>query len=161
MQAESLLKNKKFRTSLEQAWKHDTETLIKYVNDMLVLHRHQIDETWIDPPNFLSHLHEEDIPLIPTVFTIGFARRFSTYKRADLIFDDIKKLTNIITRLDYPVNFLFAGKAHPNDEPGQQLIKLVHDYSVRPEFIGKIILLVFGSIVFVIAPFVTWKTLAS
>lgn len=127
IKAESLLKNKKFRTSLEQAWKHDTETLINYVNDMLVLHRHQIDETWIDPPNFLSHLHEEDIPLIPTVFTIGFARRFSTYKRADLIFDDIKKLTNIITSLDYPVNFLFAGKAHPADEPGKSLIKIILD----------------------------------
>ena len=125
--AKTLLTNKKFRTYLEQAWQHDTETLIHYVNDMLVLHRHQIEETWIDPPNFLSHLHEEDLPLIPTVFTIGFARRFSTYKRADLIFDDIKEITRIITDLDYPVNFLFAGKAHPADEPGKSLIKIILD----------------------------------
>ncbi len=123
--AETLLANKKFRTYLEQAWQQDTETLIHYVNQMLILHRHQIEETWIDPPNFLSHLHEEDIPLMPTVFTIGFARRFSTYKRADLIFDDIKELAGIITQLDYPVNFLFAGKAHPADEPGKSLIKII------------------------------------
>ncbi|KPK32906.1 MAG: alpha-glucan phosphorylase [Nitrospira bacterium SG8_35_1] len=125
--AKSLLKNKKFRTYLEQAWKHDTEILINYVNDMLVRHRHQIEETWIDPPNFLSHLHEEDIPLQPAVLTIGFARRFSTYKRADLIFDDIERLTTIITDLDCPVNFLFAGKAHPADEPGKSLIKIILD----------------------------------
>jgi starch phosphorylase len=67
------------------------------------------------------------MPLIPTVFTIGFARRFSTYKRADLIFDDIKKLTEIITDLDCPVNFLFAGKAHPADEPGKSIIKIILD----------------------------------
>ena len=125
--AEGLLADTEFRTRLEKAWQHDTEVLIRYVNDMLVMHRHQIEETWIDPPNFLSHLHEEDIPLSPTVFTIGFARRFSTYKRADLIFDDIKTLSSIISGLDYPVNFLFSGKAHPADEPGKSLIKIILD----------------------------------
>jgi len=125
--AEKLIKNKKFRTYLEQAWKHDTERLIDYVNEMLVQHRHQIEETWIDPPNFLSLLYEEDIPLRPDAFTIGFARRFSTYKRADLIFDDLIKLTKIIKELDCPVNFLFAGKAHPADEPGKSLIKIILD----------------------------------
>ena len=94
---------------------------------MLVQHRHQTEETWIDPPNFLSLLHEEDIPLRPDAFTIGFARRFSTYKRADLIFDDLIKLTKIIKELDCPVNFLFAGKAHPADEPGKSLIKIILD----------------------------------
>jgi starch phosphorylase len=127
IKAGSLQANKKFRGHLERAWQHDTETLITYVNEMLVMHRHQIEETWIDPPNFLSHLHEEDIPLSPSVFTIGFARRFSTYKRADLIFDDIKTLASIIADLDYPVNFLFAGKAHPSDEPGKSLIKIILD----------------------------------
>ncbi|MGW8287072.1 MAG: alpha-glucan family phosphorylase [Desulfobulbales bacterium] len=125
--AKNLQKNKKFRTYLEQAWQEDTKKLIDYVNEMLVLHRHQTEETWIDPPNFLSLLYEEDIPLKPSVFTIGFARRFSTYKRADLIFDDLIKLTDIIKELDYPVNFLFAGKAHPADEPGKFLIKTILD----------------------------------
>lgn len=125
--AKNLQKNKKFRIYLEQAWQEDTKKLIDYVNEMLVLHRHQTEETWIDPPNFLSLLYEEDIPLKPSVFTIGFARRFSTYKRADLIFDDLIKLTDIIKELDYPVNFLFAGKAHPADEPGKFLIKTILD----------------------------------
>lgn len=125
--AESLLENVSFRSRLEQAWQHDTTILIHYVNDMLVHHRHQIEETWIDPPNYLSLLNEEDTPLSPSAFTIGFARRFSTYKRADLIFDDIGALTEIITGLDYPVNFLFAGKAHPADEPGKSLIKIILD----------------------------------
>lgn len=125
--ARKLLKNPKFRTCLEQAWLHDTKELIHYVNEMLMDHRHQVEETWIDPPNFLSLLNEEDIPLKPTVFTVGFARRFSTYKRADLIFDDINTLTEIITELNYPVNFLFAGKAHPADEPGKSLIKVILD----------------------------------
>jgi len=125
--AASLKKNKKFRTCFEQAWQHDTETLIKYVNEMLVNHRHQAEETWIDPPNFLSKIDEEDTPLAPSTFTIGFARRFSTYKRADLIFDDIKKLSSILVDNDYPVNFLFAGKAHPADEPGKYLLKIILD----------------------------------
>jgi starch phosphorylase len=125
--AKKLQKNKKFRTYLEQAWQEDTKKLIDYVNEMLVLHRHQTEETWIDPPNFLSLLYEEDIPLKPSVLTIGFARRFSTYKRADLIFDDLIKLTDIVKELDYPVNFLFAGKAHPADEPGKVLIKIILD----------------------------------
>jgi starch phosphorylase len=123
----SLKNNKKFRTYLEQAWQHDTDILINYVNEMLVKHRHQIEETWIDPPNFLSKIDEEDTPLVPSTFTIGFARRFSTYKRADLIFDNIAKLSSIIVDNDYPVNFLFAGKAHPADEPGKSLLKIILD----------------------------------
>jgi starch phosphorylase len=123
----SLKENKKFRTYFEQAWQHDTETLINYVNEMLVEHRHQVEETWIDPPNFLSKIDEENTPLVPSTFTIGFARRFSTYKRADLIFEDIKTLSSIIVDNDYPVNFLFAGKAHPADEPGKYLLKIILD----------------------------------
>ncbi|MBE9521314.1 MAG: alpha-glucan family phosphorylase, partial [Proteobacteria bacterium] len=125
--AASLKKNKKFRTYFEQAWQHDTETLINYVNEMLVEHRHQAEETWIDPPNFLSKIDEEDTPLVPSAFTIGFARRFSTYKRADLIFDDLDRLSSIFVDNDYPVNFLFAGKAHPADEPGKYLLKIILD----------------------------------
>ena len=125
--AASLINNKKFRRYFEQAWQHDTEILINYANKMLVDHRHQAAETWIDPPNFLSKIDEEDSPLIPSVFTIGFARRFSTYKRADLIFDDIDTLSSIIVDNDYPVNFLFAGKAHPSDEPGKYLLKIILD----------------------------------
>jgi starch phosphorylase len=125
--ASKLLENQKFRTYLEQAWHADTTILIQYINSMLTLHRGQMHETWIDPPNFMSHLDEKDRKLSPDDFTIGFARRFSTYKRADLIFENIDTLCKIIVDNSFPVNFVFAGKAHPSDEPGKSLLKLVLD----------------------------------
>jgi starch phosphorylase len=64
----------------------------------------------------------------PEIFTIGFARRFSTYKRADLIFDNIDTLCEILLANNWPINFIFAGKAHPADEPGKSVIKLILDY---------------------------------
>ncbi|MCK5324167.1 MAG: alpha-glucan family phosphorylase, partial [Desulfobulbaceae bacterium] len=124
--ASLLKKNNRFITYLEQAWMTDTKKLISYVNGMLITHRAQMQETWIDPPNFLSHLDEE-IYLDAKTFTIGFARRFSTYKRADLIFENLDTLSEIITSRNWPVNFIFAGKAHPHDEPGKTVIKQILD----------------------------------
>jgi len=125
--AGGFVKNKKFRVYLDQAMRKDTNRLISYVNQMLMQHRAQRQETWIDPPNYLSHLDGPDTALHPEVFTIGFARRFSTYKRADLIFEDIDRLSEMIVANNWPVNFIFAGKAHPADEPGKYLIKLILD----------------------------------
>ncbi|MCF6290267.1 MAG: alpha-glucan family phosphorylase [Desulfobacterales bacterium] len=124
---DSLIMNHRFRTALERAWARDSIRLTEYVNAMLHRHRLQVHETWIDPPNFLSFLDEKEQPLDPAAFTIGFARRFSTYKRPDLIFEDIDALAEIIVSLGKPVNFLFAGKAHPADEPGKSVIKLILD----------------------------------
>ncbi|WP_430809603.1 MULTISPECIES: alpha-glucan family phosphorylase [unclassified Carboxylicivirga] len=73
--------------------------------------------------------------------TIGFARRFATYKRAHLLFSDIDRLSKILNNPDKPVQFIFAGKAHPADKAGQDLIKLIVDISRRPEFVGKILFL--------------------
>ena len=75
------------------------------------------------------------------VLTIGFARRFATYKRAVLLFSDIERLKKIMFAPGREVNFVFAGKAHPADRPGQEFIKRIHDYSQMPEFKGRIILL--------------------
>ncbi|MFZ5759655.1 MAG: alpha-glucan family phosphorylase [Thermodesulfobacteriota bacterium] len=122
-----LLTSEPFREGFRQAWHQDTVKLIAYINDMLALHRKQMHETWIDPPNYLSLLDNGGQTLSPDVFTIGFARRFSTYKRADLIFDDIDALSDIIVKNSFPVNFIYAGKAHPSDEPGKSIIKLVLD----------------------------------
>ncbi len=108
------------------AWQQDNRFLISYINKMLRTHRSQMLETWIDPPNYLSRV--EDSPdLEPGVFTIGFARRFSTYKRADLIFDDIDRLARILVKKQQKVNFVYAGKAHPADEPGKFVLKLILD----------------------------------
>jgi phosphorylase/glycogen(starch) synthase len=71
--------------------------------------------------------------------TIGFARRFATYKRATLLFRDLDRLDKIINDPHQPVQFLFAGKAHPADKAGQDLIKQIVDISKDPRFIGKIV----------------------
>jgi starch phosphorylase len=133
--AASLKNNKRFRGFLEKAWRQDNLQLISYVNNMLATHRTMMQETWIDPPNFLSNLDDKESCLPPDTFTIGFARRFSTYKRADLIFEDIKELLKPVLKNNWPVNFIFAGKAHPADEPGKALIKMVID--VQEELFRK------------------------
>ena len=73
--------------------------------------------------------------------TIGFARRFATYKRATLIFKDLERITQILNNADRPVQLIFAGKAHPADKEGQDLIKRIHEISMMPQFKGKIFLL--------------------
>ena len=73
------------------------------------------------------------------VLTIGFARRFATYKRATLLFRDLDRLDKIVNNPAQPVQFFFAGKAHPADKAGQDLIKQIVDISKKPQFIGKIV----------------------
>ena len=73
------------------------------------------------------------------VLTIGFARRFATYKRATLLFSDLDRLDAIVNNPDRPVQFFFAGKAHPADKAGQDLIKQIVDISKQDRFIGKIV----------------------
>ncbi len=77
----------------------------------------------------------------PNVLTIGFARRFATYKRADLLFSDLNWLRQILLDPERPVVFVFAGKAHPADEPGQGMIRRIHEVAGMPEFQDKILLL--------------------
>jgi len=79
--------------------------------------------------------------LRPDVLTIGFARRFATYKRAYLLFTNLDRLASIVNNKERPVQFVFAGKAHPNDKPGQDLIKRIVEVAAMPQFVGKIIFL--------------------
>ncbi len=123
--AAELKDNSRFRTYLLRAWEQDSAILFDYINTMLLDHRNQMSSTWIDPPNHYSNLIDNNNRLSPDVFTVGFARRFSTYKRADLIFDNIDTLCKIATENQWPINFLFSGKAHPADEPGKSVIKLI------------------------------------
>ena len=93
-----------------------------------------------------SGYHYEEINQIvskldPNALTIGFARRFATYKRATLIFRDLERITQIVNNEGRPVQIIFAGKAHPRDKEGQDLIKHIHEISMKPQFKGKIILL--------------------
>jgi len=75
----------------------------------------------------------------PEALTIGFARRFATYKRAHLLFSNLDRLSRIVNNSKKPVQFVFAGKAHPNDKAGQDLIKRIYEISHKPEFLGKIL----------------------
>jgi phosphorylase/glycogen(starch) synthase len=84
--------------------------------------------------NISTHLNEK-------VLTIGFARRFATYKRASLLFRDLDRLARIVNDPDRPVQFIYAGKAHPHDGGGQDLIKKVFEISQLPQFAGKVIFL--------------------
>jgi len=84
--------------------------------------------------NVSTHLNENAL-------TIGFARRFATYKRAYLLFKDLNRLEKIVNNPDRPVQFIYAGKAHPNDGGGQELIRRIFEISQMPQFTGKIIFL--------------------
>lgn len=89
----------------------------------------------------LQHILEVDEYLSPDILLIGFARRFATYKRATLLLRDRDRLSRLLNNPERPVCFVFAGKAHPADLAGQDLIKHIHDLSTQDEFRGKIIIL--------------------
>jgi starch phosphorylase len=79
--------------------------------------------------------------LDPAALTLGFARRFATYKRADLLFRDLGRLTSILSAQDRPVQILFAGKAHPADQPGQAMLRRIFEAAMSPELWGRVVLL--------------------
>jgi phosphorylase/glycogen(starch) synthase len=87
-------------------------------------------------PKLMFRIREE---LNPGALTIGFARRFATYKRGYLLFSNLERLSAIVNNKKKPVHFIFAGKAHPNDKAGQELIKRIFEVSRMPQFIGKIL----------------------
>jgi starch phosphorylase len=109
--------------------------MLTVVRDTLISQhlRHQISET------HLEHLFKYIDPNNPNILTIGFARRFATYKRATLLLNDRDKLRTILNDSKRPVVFIFAGKAHPADVPGQDLLRELYRVSCEPEFIGKIL----------------------
>ena len=121
----------------EEIWK----TRVTMKNKLVDYIRKQFRETWLknqgDPSRIVSLLDK----INPNAFLIGFGRRFATYKRAHLLFTDLERLSKIVNNPDYPVQFLFTGKAHPHDGAGQGLIKRIVEISQRPEFLGKIIFL--------------------
>lgn len=107
---------------------------VKFVKD-------DFRETWLknqgDPSRIVSVLEK----INPNALLIGFARRFATYKRAHLLFTDLDRLSKIVNNPNYPVQFIFSGKAHPADGAGQGLIKRIVEISRMPQFLGKIIFL--------------------
>lgn len=117
------------------------EIKTKLKNNLFVNIRKQLQtemlQKHVSPRKLLSistHLNEKAL-------TIGFARRFATYKRADLIFRDLDRLATLVNNPARPIQFIFAGKAHPNDGGGQDLIRRINEISQMPQFAGKVIFL--------------------
>ena len=136
-QADRAMWNKIYDVPDEEIWNLRQEMknkLVKFV-------REDFRENWLknqgDPSRIVSVLEK----INPNALLIGFARRFATYKRAHLLFTDLDRLAKIVNNPNYPVQFIFSGKAHPADGGGQGLIKRIVEISRRPEFIGKIIFL--------------------
>ncbi|HEY6182318.1 MAG TPA: alpha-glucan family phosphorylase [Terriglobales bacterium] len=77
--------------------------------------------------------------LSPDALTIGFARRFATYKRANLLLADIELLASMVNDPKYPVQFIFAGKAHPRDEPGKRVLQEIAQLMRNPRFADKFV----------------------
>ena len=126
-----------YNVSDEEVW--NTRLALKH--KLIDYIRKEFSKTWLknqgDPSRIVSLLDK----INPNALLIGFARRFATYKRAHLLFTDLDRLAKIVNNPNYPVQFLFAGKAHPHDGAGQGLIKKIIEISRRPEFLGKIIFL--------------------
>jgi phosphorylase/glycogen(starch) synthase len=106
--------------------------LMQYLRDRLEDEMRQRSESPNRMVDILSNLRDD-------VLTIGFARRFATYKRAHLLFNNLERLDRVINNPKQPMQFIFAGKAHPADQAGQDLIKRIVEISKMPQFQGKII----------------------
>ena len=108
--------------------------LIALVKDNTTKRLHRCGYSYQEIDKITSKLNEN-------VLTIGFARRFATYKRATLIFKDLERITQIFSNENRPIQIIFAGKAHPADKEGQDLIRYIHEISMKPQFKGKLFLL--------------------
>ena len=112
----------------EEIWK----TRMTMKNKLVDYIRKSFRDTWLknqgDPSRIVSLMDK----INPNALLIGFGRRFATYKRAHLLFTDLDRLSKIVNNPDYPVQFLFTGKAHPHDGAGQGLIKRIIEISRRP-----------------------------
>ena len=108
--------------------------LLEYVREKLQTDMRRRGESPRDIFNVLNNIQDDSL-------VFGFARRFATYKRATLLFSNKERLRELVNQEGRPVLFLFAGKAHPADKPGQDLIRQILNISKEPEFAGKIIFL--------------------
>jgi starch phosphorylase len=89
-----------------------------------------------EPSEFVNHLRQS---LSLDALTIGFARRFATYKRANLILQDLELIASLINDHQAPIQIVFAGKAHPHDQPGKQILQQIARLMRDPRFAGKVL----------------------
>ena len=126
-----------FKVSDQEIW--NMRTLMK--NKFIDFVKKDFKQKWLanqgDPTEVMKIVDK----INPNALIIGFARRFATYKRAHLLFTDLERLARIVNNEQFPVQFVFSGKAHPADGAGQGLIKRIMEISRMPQFLGKIIFL--------------------
>ena len=118
----------------EEFWKTHYWLKIKLIDAI----RERVRRRWAEDRVNPSLVVAGGTLLDPLVLTVGFARRFVVYKRADLIFYDIDRLKRLIGDRWHPVQFIFAGKAHPADDPGKRLLQKVFNNARDPELMGRI-----------------------
>lgn len=118
----------------DELWLAHTQLKRKLVNRIREFKRRKWVGEGADPVNVITGGALLDL----NALTIGFARRFSTYKRADLIFHDLDRLKKIVNNRWKPVQIIFAGKAHPADDDGKRLIQRVYKYAHQQDFGGRI-----------------------
>jgi starch phosphorylase len=119
----------------EVIWEtHHTQKLrtVEFIRERVRIQRQRLNES-------PEKIRAVSSMLNPEVLTIGFARRFATYKRATLLFSDPERLHRLMNNTERPVQFVFAGKAHPKDEPGKGFIRKVYEFTRMPEFEGRIV----------------------
>ncbi len=120
-----------------QIWDLKQELRTKLINSV----KERFKENWIKRHEDPRQIVAINNTLSDKALTIVFARRFATYKRAHLLFRNLDRLSKLVNNENMPVQFIFAGKAHPADQAGQDMIKMIIEVSKKPEFLGKILFL--------------------
>jgi starch phosphorylase len=118
----------------KELWQTHNWVKIKLINFVREHTRHRWAEDHVNPINVIAG----GTLLDPTALTIGFARRFTTYKRADLIFNDLERLKKLLKNRWRPLQIVFAGKAHPADDEGKRILQKIFNFAVNPELGGRI-----------------------
>ncbi|MDF2987606.1 MAG: alpha-glucan phosphorylase [Eubacterium sp.] len=121
----------------EELW----ETHMDLKNKLIGFVRDRIKAQRLANGESMESVRQVDSFLDPNALTIGFARRFATYKRANLIFRNLARIQNILNNSEKPMQIIFAGKAHPADGPAHEVIKNINDIARMEGFYGKVILL--------------------
>jgi starch phosphorylase len=118
----------------KELWQAHFWLKMKLINTI----RERARQRWVQDREIPSVVLSEGTLLDPSVLTIGFARRFTSYKRADLIFTDLSRLKALVRDRWKPIQIIFAGKAHPSDDPGKRILQHVFSFANDPEFNGRI-----------------------
>ena len=126
-----------FKVKDEEIWNMRSTMKNKFINFV----KRDFKQKWLANQGDPSAVMKIVDKINPNALIIGFARRFATYKRAHLLFTDLERLSKTVNNENFPVQFVFSGKAHPADGAGQGLIKRIMEISRMPEFLGKIIFL--------------------